>query len=222
MLAFMAAGGALAAAGIWLILRESAAGGAAKIAIGPVEMQSASVGFTVFLAGATSFTAPLVAPEATEELFERAAVATRGGLADLGPTRRDTATGLPDGVMPADPEPANDTIEGATLVRVGDLAGGFHDGQNSDWFQLDTGELVNRRIAVEISEKIEDCYAHFYDGQQAYLGLVSLIPGRNQFDLDVNDNASFYLQLSCMKESAADAYTIIFDARLQKPDTGQP
>lgn len=213
MLAIMAAGGAIAAAGIWLMLRETATGGAAKIAVGPVQFQSASVGFTVFLAGSTAFTAPLVAPEATEKLFEKVATATSGGLADIGPTRgKQAGSSAPDGLMPADAEPDNDTIEGAALVRVDDLAGGEHNGQNSDWFELDTADLGDRRIAVEISEQIEDCYAHFYDGQQNYMGLVSLVPGRNQFDLEVNDNRSFFVQLSCMKSSALDHYYVTFRA----------
>ncbi len=220
MLAFMAAGGTLAAAGIWMMLRESAEGVATKVAIGPVQVQTSAVGFTAFLTGATIFTVPLIAPEASEKLFERVTTVSQGGLADLGQGKKRMDQSMPSGVVPSDAEPMNDTIDGAALVQPGDLAGGQHTGQNSDWFQLDTSSAANRRIEVEISERIEDCYAHFYDGQAAYMGLVSLMPGRNQFDLDVNDNASFYLQLGCMKQSADDHYYVTFEIKPEQVAAG--
>jgi hypothetical protein len=218
MVAFLAAGCILAIAGIWLMLKETASGEAAKIAVGPMEVQSASVGFSVFLVGASAFTTPIVAPETTQALIERLTLVRSAGLAEISASeQRAPAAALPAGLVPSDPEPDNDRRDGAAPVQAGDLAGGRHAGENADWFRLDTADLGDRRIAVEISERTGDCFAHFYDGGQAYMGLVSLVPGRNQFELDVNANASFWVHLACLRPGVDDPYHVSFQPIPERP-----
>lgn len=218
MMALLAGGGTLAAAGIWLMLRETASGEPLKFALGPVQVQSASIGFSVFLAGASAFTAPLVAPESTEELVDTIMEMAGGGLAEVGPTQHRANGGLPIGLVPKDAEPDNDTRAGAATVRAGDLAGGFHDGENIDWFRLDVSDYAGRRIVVELTERATDCFAHFYDGAQTYMGLVDLQAARNVFELDVNDNESFWLQLSCTRDGIDDPYHLTFLPVPQVPE----
>jgi hypothetical protein len=214
MMAFMAAGTMLAVAGIWLMLRETASGQAAQIVLGPLKIQSAPAGFSVFVAGAAAFTSPIVAPETTEDLIEKVASARGAGLAELGPSpeRAPAKAGMPTGLVPSDAEPDNDERSGAATVRDGNLAGGQHAGENADWFRLDTADLANRRIAVRISERTRDCLAHFYDGGQSYIGLVALVPDRNEFELEVGENESFWVQLTCMRAEIDDPYQVSFDA----------
>ncbi|MCB1352999.1 MAG: hypothetical protein KDK03_09700 [Rhodobacteraceae bacterium] len=211
MLAFMTGGGLVALAGLWLMLREGVSGAAAKLALGSFEVQSTSAGFAVFLAGTAAFTAPLVAPESTKALVERVMPAG-AGPADFGLTVERTALGSVTGLIPADKEPDNNAVEGAAVVRPGDLAGGTHSGDDPDWFLFDTRSLENQRVEVEIEERGEGCHAHFYDGQQQYMGLVSLVPGRNLFRLDVNNNEAFFAQLTCLETVGTQAYHVSFGA----------
>lgn len=218
MMALLAGGGTLAAAGIWLMLRETASGAPVKFALGPVQVQSASIGFSMFIAGASAFTAPLLAPESTEELVDSIMEMAGGGLAEVGPTQRRANRGMPEGLVAKDAEPDNNTREGAATVRAGDLAGGSHDGEDVDWFRLDVADYDGQRIIVELTERAKDCFAHFYDGAQAYMGLVDLQAARNVFELDVNDNESFWLQLSCTREGIDAPYHLSFEAVPQGPE----
>jgi hypothetical protein len=212
MIVLMVGGAIVAAAGILLMLREGVGGGAAKIAIGPVHLQSSSAGFAIFVAGSVAFAAPLILPESTQTLVERV-ISARGGLADLGPTieRAASRTGA-DGMLSTDEEPDNDSVDGAGPVRPDDLAGAIHSGDNVDWFRFDTSALAGARILVTISERTDGCHAHFYDGRQAYLGLVTLVTGHNQFKLDVTDNESFFVRLSCMPNVRDLQYQLRFEA----------
>ncbi|MEM8572601.1 MAG: hypothetical protein AAGG56_17085 [Pseudomonadota bacterium] len=224
MLALIAVGGVLAAAGVWLMLRETAAGEPARIAMGSLQIQSASIGFTAFLTGASVFTAPLVAPETTEAVVERVVNTLERTLIRKEPEAirraRDPAT--PDMVQAADPEPENNAVEGAYPIHEGMIAGGAHSGLDPDWFKLVTdGENITR-ITVEISQRVHDCYAHLYDSQQYYLGLVDLVPGRNRFTLDVNASDGFLLQLNCTREGISAPYSLMFLASREPPTEEAP
>ena len=75
LLALMGGGGLLAALGFWLMLWTGPGGESARIALGSLHVPATAAGFTLFLGGMATFSAPVVAPGGTHAMLAQIAPA---------------------------------------------------------------------------------------------------------------------------------------------------
>ncbi|WP_111429505.1 hypothetical protein [Rhodobacteraceae bacterium DSL-40] len=200
LLALMGGGGLLAALGFWLMLWTGPGGESARIALGSLHVPATAAGFTLFLGGMATFSAPVVAPGGTHAMLAQIAPAVFAPGA--GTEQFELAAGHPGSGGSAE--------EAAVALTSGALVGGTHGGGSIDWFRLDTAGLEESRIEVAISERASGCRAHAFDSEMNRLGARRLGPGENRMTLDVSGNREIFMQLLCDRKTAAGSYTITF------------
>jgi hypothetical protein len=203
LLLLMGGGGLLSIFGFWLMLREGPGSGGAKIGFGSLQVSASTAGFAIFFGGLTAFSAPIVAPNSVHQaIVEIAPASLRPGAGD--PARFVRARGQ----IPADDEPRNDEIEGATFLAIGQLRGGTHTGKDVDWYELETEPAAAGRMEVDLAGEARGCRAGFFNDERRYLGLKPLAPGRNRIEIDQTGGDRMYLRLECMESRGVSSYTI--------------
>jgi hypothetical protein len=151
ILALMAAGGAFALAGLWLMFRPKPEGGAAKLELFGMKFESSSAGLLVFLIGAAFLATPLVVDERSAGT-ERPTPTPSPGKKAAEPASGRPAVILPSAAGAEEVEPNNFLTEANQIERGIFYAGQTRPDRNDreDWYVLPTPGLVNADVRFQV------------------------------------------------------------------------